>query len=153
MSGGTLIALAADEILMSPNAVLGPLDPQLSGFPAPSLLRLKTLKDPNRISDEFLIMADMAAKAVNQLKEVIVELLEEKMGKAQAQQLAAQLTEGHWTHDYPITPLKAKEMGLPVTTDVPKEFLRLMALYRQPVQRQSAVEYLQQNELHFRLPR
>ena len=29
MSGGTLIALAADEIVMDPNAVLGPVDPQL----------------------------------------------------------------------------------------------------------------------------
>lgn len=29
MSGGTLIALAADEIVMDENAVLGPVDPQL----------------------------------------------------------------------------------------------------------------------------
>ena len=29
MSGGTLIALAADEIIMDPYAVLGPVDPQL----------------------------------------------------------------------------------------------------------------------------
>ncbi|MGD9764993.1 MAG: ATP-dependent Clp protease proteolytic subunit, partial [Candidatus Binatia bacterium] len=37
MSGGTLIALAADEIVMSPHAVLGPVDPQLGQFPAASL--------------------------------------------------------------------------------------------------------------------
>ncbi len=29
MSGGTLIVLAADEIIMDPDAVLGPLDPQI----------------------------------------------------------------------------------------------------------------------------
>ncbi len=29
MSGGTLIALAADEIVMAPDAVLGPVDPQI----------------------------------------------------------------------------------------------------------------------------
>ena len=29
MSGGTLIAMAADEIMMDPHAVLGPVDPQL----------------------------------------------------------------------------------------------------------------------------
>jgi len=29
MSGGALIALSADEIVMDPNAVLGPVDPQL----------------------------------------------------------------------------------------------------------------------------
>lgn len=147
MSGGTLIALAADEIIMSQNAVLGPLDPQLGGFPAPSLLRLKSIKDTNRINDEFLVMADMAAKAINQLKETIIELVIDKMGEEKAKQLASQLTEGHWTHDYPITSEKAKEMGLPVSTDVPQEFLRLMSLYRQPVQKQSSVEYLQQDSL------
>jgi len=29
MSGGTLIALGADEIVMDPNAVIGPVDPQI----------------------------------------------------------------------------------------------------------------------------
>ena len=38
MSGGTLIALAADEIVMDANAVLGPVDPQLGQYPAASLL-------------------------------------------------------------------------------------------------------------------
>jgi ClpP class serine protease len=33
MSGGTLIALAADEIVMDENAVLGPVDPQLGQYP------------------------------------------------------------------------------------------------------------------------
>lgn len=32
MSGGSLIAMAADEIAMDPNAVLGPVDPQLGGL-------------------------------------------------------------------------------------------------------------------------
>src|SRR6202049_2794995 len=39
MSGGTLIALAADEIVMSKHAVLGPVDPQLGRSPAASLLK------------------------------------------------------------------------------------------------------------------
>src|ERR1700760_1762043 len=38
MSGGTLIALAADEIVMSRHAVLGPIDPQLEQSPAGSLV-------------------------------------------------------------------------------------------------------------------
>src|ERR1700688_5073724 len=36
MSGGTLIALAADEIAMTPYSVLGPIDPQLRDLPAAS---------------------------------------------------------------------------------------------------------------------
>src|ERR1700693_2354163 len=34
MSGGTLIALAANEIVMYEDAVLGPVDPQLGQYPA-----------------------------------------------------------------------------------------------------------------------
>ncbi|HET9002092.1 MAG TPA: hypothetical protein VFP86_20825, partial [bacterium] len=36
MSGGTLVALAADEIVMDPHGVLGPVDPQLGNHPAVS---------------------------------------------------------------------------------------------------------------------
>jgi len=32
MSGGTLIALAADEIVMGEVSVVGPIDPQIWGF-------------------------------------------------------------------------------------------------------------------------
>jgi len=33
VSGGTLIALAADEIVMCEHAVLGPVDPQSANIP------------------------------------------------------------------------------------------------------------------------
>src|SRR3979411_2373102 len=39
MSGGTLIALAADEIVMCEHSVLGPIDPQLGDSPAASSSR------------------------------------------------------------------------------------------------------------------
>ena len=39
MSGGTLVALAADEIVMSAYAMLGPVDPQLGEYPAASILK------------------------------------------------------------------------------------------------------------------
>ena len=45
MSGGTLIALAANEIVMDPNAVLGPVDPQIGGLPAASILKAVELKN------------------------------------------------------------------------------------------------------------
>jgi ClpP class serine protease len=61
MSGGTLIALAADSIVMDPNAVLGPVDPQIGDMPAASLATLGELKRPSAISDEMLILMDIAA--------------------------------------------------------------------------------------------
>src|SRR3954451_1904898 len=63
MSGGTLIALAADEIVMDPNAVLGPVDPQLGDMPAASIVQAVQIKGPQRVSDDTLILADIAQKA------------------------------------------------------------------------------------------
>ena len=47
MSGGTLIALAADEIVMDENAVLGPVDPQVGQYPAASILQVVSQKETN----------------------------------------------------------------------------------------------------------
>ena len=47
MSGGTLLALAADEIIMDEHAVLGPIDPQLGNYPAVSILKAIEQKDKN----------------------------------------------------------------------------------------------------------
>jgi hypothetical protein len=51
MSGGTLIALAADEIVMCPHSVLGPIDPQLEQSPAASLLKVIEQKPIKEIDD------------------------------------------------------------------------------------------------------
>src|SRR5262245_1173334 len=57
MSGGTLLALAADEIVLAPHAVLGPLDPQVGQFPAISILRAVARKEAagKEIDDQTLI--------------------------------------------------------------------------------------------------
>src|SRR5437879_13316434 len=74
MSGGTLIALAADEIVMDPNAVLGPVDPQIGDLPAGSIVKLLELKKPAAISDEMLILVDIAAKARLQVAVFVAEV-------------------------------------------------------------------------------
>ncbi len=142
MSGGTLIALAADEIVMDENAVLGPLDPQLGGMPAASILRVLEKKDINEVDDQTLIMADIAEKAIRQMKSFIKELLLDKFDENRAEELADKLASGYWTHDYPITVEEAKKMGLNVSTDVPKEVYALMDLYKQTEQRRPSVQYI-----------
>jgi ClpP class serine protease len=144
MSGGTLISMAADEIVMSRHAVLGPVDPQLGKFPAASLIKVVERKPIAEVDDETIIMADVAQKAISQVKTAARELLDRRLPVDQAEALAEKLSIGTWTHDYPILPAKAKELGLPVSTDMPEEVLQLMALYPQPVQSQKGggVEYL-----------
>ncbi|MEJ5263627.1 MAG: ATP-dependent Clp protease proteolytic subunit [Ignavibacterium sp.] len=142
MSGGTLIALAADEIVMDENAVLGPLDPQLGQKPAASVLKILEQKPIEKISDETLILADLAKKAINQIKSLIIDLLKDKMDMNKAEQLAETLASGKWTHDYPITVEQAKELGLNVNTEMPEEVYQLMALYPQSNQARPSVEYI-----------
>ena len=142
MSGGTLIALAADEIVMSQHAVLGPVDPQLGQLPAASILKAVQKKSVDEVDDQTLIMADQAEKAIRQLRDAVEELLKPKMPEDKCKELARLLAEGRWTHDYPITGDEAKRMGLPVSTDMPEEVMHLLGLYPQPVRHQPTVEYL-----------
>ncbi len=142
MSGGTLIALAADEIVMDPHAVLGPVDPQLGDLPAASVLRAVEIKRPERVEDRMLILADVARTAIWQVRRLLEEILSAKMERQKAQELARLLSEGVWTHDYPICAEEAKSLGLPVSTDFPEEIHRLMAMYPQPVQRRASVDYV-----------
>src|SRR5437660_9940092 len=102
MSGGTLIALAADEIVMDPNAMLGPVDPQLGQSPAASVLSVLERKKPEDIEDQTLILADISRKAIVQIKRTVQDLLSDKMSAEQAASLAEKLTTGTWTHDYGI---------------------------------------------------
>lgn len=140
MSGGTLIALAADEIVMCPHSVLGPVDPQIGNFPAASLLRVLEQKPAAEIDDETLILADQAAKAVRQLEALVAEVMAGTYDEATAGHLSKLLTQGTWTHDYPITCEEASRLGLRVTTAMPPEVLDLMALFPQPVRRTPSVE-------------
>jgi ClpP class serine protease len=142
MSGGTLLALAADEILMDPAAVLGPVDPQLGDMPAASLIRVVEKKPLERLDDRTLVLADVAEKAVRHMKQVVRDLLTERMGQKDADSLAEELAGGHYTHDDPITVDEARQLGLPVETGLPEEVYDLMALFPQAGRRRPSVQYV-----------
>ena len=142
MSGGTLIALAADEIVMSPHAVLGPVDPQLGQYSAASLLKVVAKKPIAEIEDQTLILADVAEKAINQVRDSVKDLLTRSQPPEKVEALASLLSTGTWTHDYPITFEEAQRLGLKVRSDMPPDVLQLMGLFPQPVRRQPSVEFL-----------
>jgi ClpP class serine protease len=142
MSGGTLITLSADEIVMDPNAVLGPVDPQLNQAPAASILTVLQAKKPEDIDDQTFILADVSRKAIIQLRRTVQDLLLERMSPEQATALADKMTTGTWTHDYAITSEEAKTLGLPVSTDMPPEVYDFMGLFPQPTRTRPSVEYV-----------
>lgn len=142
MSGGTLLCLAADEVVMDENAVLGPVDPRIGEYPAASILRVPRLKPPEEIEDETFILVDIASKARNQMREFVTVLLRDRMEPERADSLARLLTEGTWTHDYPITFEQAQDLGLPVTPGMPAGVYRLMDLFPQAMVRRPSVAYV-----------
>lgn len=141
MSGGTLIALAADEIALGEHSVLGPVDPQIDKYPAPSIVNVLKQKPMAEIDDETLILADISQKAINQLENGIINLLPETYPLEEKKRISDCLTRGHWTHDFPISVDVARELGLKVTTDVPPEVFKLMDLFPQPIRSTPSVEF------------
>lgn len=143
MPGGTLIALAANEIVMDANAVLGPIDPQLGDFPAASVLTVLDKKPVDKIDDMTLVLADQSKKAIAQVAALAQELLNGKLPATKARHIAERLASGTWTHDFPITAETAKVLiGVPVSTEMPEEVFQLTGLYPLANEAKSSVFYL-----------
>jgi ClpP class serine protease len=142
MSGGTLLCLAAEEIVLDRNAVLGPVDPQLGEYPAVSILKVVKQKPIQEIDDKTLILADVAEKALNQMREFVTDLIAHRTERDAAEKLSLALTEGKRTHDYPITFEEAKSLGLPVNDQMPEEIYQLMDLFPQASPQRPSVQYI-----------
>ena len=84
-------------------SVLGPIDPQIAGLPAASIVKARDSKPIEHVFDLTLVLADMSEKALAQVKRGAVELLTPRMEQAAAEDLAEKLAGGHWTHDYALT--------------------------------------------------
>ncbi|HEY9890095.1 MAG TPA: hypothetical protein V6D02_16935 [Candidatus Obscuribacterales bacterium] len=147
MSGGTMLAMAADEIVMDENAVLGPVDPQLGNVAAASVLKVLEEKPIDKIDDQTLVTADVARKAIAQVQAFVRTLLEDsipqqKVSPEKIQAIIDRLTTGQVTHDYPISVEEATGLGLPVTAGLPMEIYNLMELYPQPMTGRPSVQYI-----------
>lgn len=137
MSGGTLIAMAADEIVLSRHAVLGPIDPQIGGWPAASVLRLTAEKSVDATDDYTLMLADVGRMAINQLERAARELLSGTVSDNAAQAVAEQMSSGRWTHDYPIEAAEAAEIGLNARVGLPPDIAEIMRMFPNRLSRQN----------------
>jgi ClpP class serine protease len=142
MSGGTLLAIAADELVMCPDAILGALDPLIGSFPAASIISVAQRKTVEQMSDATFLMVDQARKAVNQMNLLLTKLLSKRMDEPQAISLAKSMTEGRWTQDYPISVEELRELGFPASTEMPEDVLRLMNLFPQDGRRRPSVDFI-----------
>jgi ClpP class serine protease len=86
MSGGTLIALACDEIVVESHAALGPVDPQLGQHAAASYVEVARM--PGDRDDQTLLMADVSRKAIAQVEGFTARLLARRMPPERAAEVA-----------------------------------------------------------------
>jgi ClpP class serine protease len=148
MSGGTLIALAVDEIIMDPHAALGPVDPQLGdqtgSYPATSLVKLMEKKKIDEVDDKTIVLADQAEKALSQIEGLVRTILDGKCEGEKVDVIIEEFVSGKYTHDHPFLADDARKLlGDCVKTDVPTEVYDLMKLYRMEVaRRRPGVEYV-----------
>ena len=105
-------------------------------------MKLADSKPIADIDDKSWLLADVGRKAIDQIRAQVKSLLEGKYSAEKAEELARILTEGRWTHDYPITYEGATALGLHVTKGIPPELYQLMSLYPQPGRHQPSVEYI-----------
>ena len=147
MSGGTLIALAADEILMDPNAVLGPVDPQIGTqkgtYAATSIIKVVETKSRDETDDETLYLAEEARKALSQMIDTVRDLLKDKFEPDRVEQVIDNLVEGKYTHDFPITAEATCELlGECATAEIPREVYQLMDFYKMDKPQKKGIEYV-----------
>jgi ClpP class serine protease len=108
LSGGTLIALAAQSVQLWPHAALGPVDPQVGPFSAGALAAVLLAKSPENIDDYTLALAHESRKALAETTRLLKSLIGDNAAAMQ------RLVSGGLPHTYPITFEEAKGLGLPV---------------------------------------
>jgi ClpP class serine protease len=113
-----------------------PLTPDNTAVPLPTII------GSSSALIQTLILADRAEKALRQVEQSVRHLLTKHLPVESAEQVAHTLACGTWTHDYPITVAEARNLGLAVSTNMPREVFELMQLFPQTAQRRPSVEYI-----------
>jgi len=132
-SGGSLMTLAAGEVRMEKYSVLGPVDPQIPTpdgmYPAGSIATIMKTKPIQSVTDRMVILSDVANLEIENAKAFVIWLLEGKMDKQQAEQVADFLARGYMSHATPITLDVARAIGLNVVEGIPDKVYELFKTF------------------------
>lgn len=96
--------------------------------PSTSVVRMGALKGTSNVSDERLVLADITQLAPLQTVTFVTELLLKHLPKGKAAGLARVLTEGRFTPDFPLMADRSRQLGLPVSINMPCSIYALMDL-------------------------
>jgi ClpP class serine protease len=117
MSGGTLLALSADEIIMNRTACLGPVDPQLGSLfkfgSAKSWEKIVKFKG-KRAEDQSISFALEGGKYTKTIRNHLSDVIDLGMTPKNKAAFVKFLTTGDVEHAFSLTPDRLKQMGVPV---------------------------------------
>jgi len=129
MSGGSLLALTCDELLMTRNASIGPIDPQIGSWfkfgSAKAWDKIVKFKG-RKAEDQSISFAMMGKQYTKTLKSHILKVLGFSLSKNQKEKLADYLTKGDIEHAYALTPLDLERFGLKISIIQDKKLLKIL---------------------------
>ena len=99
-------------------AILGPVDPQLAGFPAHAYVRLAHEKPIKDLKEDWYMLAQVSEMAIEETARLVTDLVK-------SPDAVSRLTNGDTTHGLGITYQEAMEMGLPVSVGIPQSIMAI----------------------------
>lgn len=117
MSGGTMIALGADEIYMGKDAVLGQVDPQVGSlfkvFSTKAWKEILKKKNVNKVSDDTIALSLIGKQATEEVYITLDKLLKNKIkNKDKRKKLIKFLADGDHNHGFQLDKEILKKYGL-----------------------------------------
>jgi hypothetical protein len=131
-SAGTIIALAADEIVMSDHAALGPIYTQYNNVPVSAWISVLKQKPRKKIDDLTLFLAERSARLMRDDHAKARELMKGVYAPRVAERIVRTLNDGTLTHGYPVTFQAARKLGPKVTNAMPDEPVQIVHEFRDP---------------------
>lgn len=126
MSGGTMVALATDRIIMGKHATLGPIDSQFAGYPAHSFTRLLKDKPVDKIGDQALLLAYIVETRMKTANKRARELVNKHHDRDGTHRAVDYLSSGELYHGERITLAQAQDLKLNVEGDCPREMFDIV---------------------------
>lgn len=132
MSGGSLLALSCKELLMAPNACIGPIDPQLG-----SLFRFGSAAAWDKIvkfkgkkaEDQSISFAMMGRQYTKSIHNHLTKTIDFDLSNKQREKMVKFLTDGSIEHAYPLTITDLKGFGIDVNTISDTKFLHALSKF------------------------
>lgn len=120
-SAGTLLCLSARTIFMDPQAMLGPIDPQIGiasldgAFAVSDLANMKNLKSIDH-QDDSIVLGDLVGqKWIKLLKSKISEIMAPNYEPGTINMIFEELASGKLPHDAPLNWPRLQELGLNIS--------------------------------------